>query len=405
MYKSIKDIKNLKDKKVLLKLDLNLSLDKNGRIDQDSTLRIESVLKTIKFLLSKKTKIVIISYLGRPNGFDKKYKMDAVSKILSKYIGKKIKKLDSALPQDIEKDILKMKSGDIIMLENIRFYSEEEKNDKLFAKKLAKLFNIYVNDSFSNAHRAHMSCSAIMQYLPSYAGFRLEEEIKNLSLAMKKEAGKILILGGAKVDTKLMLIKKLNNSCDYILLGGVLANTFLALRQINIGKSIYDNKFLKLAKKIDSKKIILPIDAITAKKIYSTKIEIKDIKNISDDDMILDIGPKSVELFAKYIKKSKMILWNGPMGYFENKKFQKGTMDLVYCMKKYKSIVYTGGGETVTMIKKLKLEKVFKFISTGGGAMLEFLSGLELPAIKALNKNKMSAKGGSASGGKKSKLH
>lgn len=389
MYKSIKDIKNLKDKKVLLKLDLNLSMDKNNRIDEDSSLRIESVIKTIKFLLSKKAKIIIISYLGRPNGFDKKYKMDGVSKILSKYINKKIKKLDSAQPKDIEKDISKMKSGDIIMLENIRFYSEEEKNDNVFAKDLAKLFDIYINDSFSNAHRAHMSCGAIMQYLPSYMGFRLEEEINSLSQAMKKVKAKILILGGAKVDTKLVLIKKLNNSCDYILLGGVLANTFLVTRKIAIGKSIYDDKFLKMAKKIDSKKIILPIDAITAKKIDTTYIEIKDIKNISNDDMILDIGPKSVELFAKYIKKSKMILWNGPMGYFENKKFQKGTMDLVYYMKKYKSIVYTGGGETVTMIKKLKLEKVFKFISTGGGAMLEFLSGQKMPAIVALKKSKL----------------
>ncbi len=388
MYKIIENIGDIKNKKILLKLDLNLSIDKNGKIDQDSTLRIESVIKTIKFLLAKGGKIVIISYLGRPSGFDKKYKMDEVAKILSGYVGKKIKKLNSALPKDIEKDLAQMKSKDIIMLENIRFYSEEEKNDIVFAKNLAKLFDVYVNDSFSNAHRAHMSCSAIMQFLPSYAGFRLEEEVSSLTSAMKKGNGKLLILGGAKVDTKLELIKKLRNSYDYILLGGVLANTFLASRKINIGKSIYDDKFLKLAKKIDSKKIILPVDVITAKKIDSSKTQIKDIADVDSDDMILDIGPKSVEFFGKYIKKSKMILWNGPMGYFENKKFQKGTIDLLLSMKRYKSIVYTGGGETVTMIKKLKLEKVFKFISTGGGAMLEFLSGLKMPAIEALKKNK-----------------
>ncbi len=299
MYKVIENIGNIKNKKILLKLDLNLSIDKNGKIDQDSTLRVESVVKTIKFLLVRGGKIVIISYLGRPNGFDKKYKMDEVAKILSGYIGKKIKKLDSALPKDIEKDLAKMKSKDIIMLENIRFYSEEEKNDIVFAKNLAKLFDIYVNDSFSNAHRAHMSCSAIMRFLPSYAGFRLEEEISSLTIAMKKGNGKLLILGGAKVDTKLELIKKLRNSYDYILLGGVLANTFLASRKINIGKSIYDDKFLKLAKKIDSKKIILPIDVVTAKKIDSSKTQIKDIADVDSDDMILDIGSKSVEFFGK----------------------------------------------------------------------------------------------------------
>lgn len=391
MYKTLRQIKNLKNKKVLLKVDLNLSVGKNGKIDSDSNIRIKSILNTINFLCLKNAKIIIISYLGRPEGnYDAKYKMDPVAKTLSKYLnGKKIKKLDSCVSKDIQKDIENMKAKDIIMLENIRFYKEEMINDKKFAKELARLFDLYVNDSFSNAHRNHMSSSAITEFLPSYIGIRFEEEIKSLDAVVSgKQKNKVFILGGAKVDTKLEIIKKLQGKFDFILIGGVLANTILKSRGFEIGKSICDEKFINLAKTIKNKKIILPIDALTSKSLENKNIEVKDIKKIEKDDLILDIGPKTIELFARHIKNSKMILWNGPMGYFERSEFRVGTEAILKLIKKYKIKAYTGGGETFTLLNTLKMNNIFSFISTGGGAMLEYLNSPKLPALEMLKKNK-----------------
>lgn len=394
MYKTLKQIKNLKGKKVLLKLDLNLSLDKNGKIDSDSILRIDSIVKTINFLLNKKAKIIIVSYLGRPDGkYDKKYVMNPVAKFLSKRIDKKITKLNSCRPEDIQNNIEKMKEKDIIILENIRFYKEEMTNDKAFAKKLAKLFDLYVNDSFSNAHRAHMSSCAITKFLPSYIGFRFEEEIKNLNnIINNKSQYKIFLIGGAKVDTKLELIKKLQNKFDFILVGGVLANTILKSRGFNIGKSIYDEKFLNLAKTIKNKKILLPIDGRVASSLIDKNVYTKDLKDISKNDIILDIGPKTIKLYSSFFKKSKMLLWNGPMGYFERKEFRSGTQLLLKLIKKYKIKAYTGGGETFTLLNELKMQNLFSFISTGGGAMLEYLDSPKLPALECLKNNKLNIK-------------
>lgn len=395
MYKKLESLKNLKSKKVLLKLDLNLSFLKNGKVDPENAFRVEASLKTIKYLISKKAKIAIISYIGRPDGsYDAKYKMDKVALVLSKYLNKKVKKLNSALAGDISNDILKMKDSEVVLLENIRFYKEEMVNDDKMASDLAKLFDIYVNDAFSNAHREHMSACAISKYLPSYMGFRFDYEIKELNKVLKtKFKNAILIMGGAKADTKLPVISKLISKFDKVLVGGVIANNFLYSRNISIGKSLFEEKLIKATKKIDSKKIIIPVDVVVSKNIdEKSKFQIKDIKNIEKDDIILDIGPRTIKIYLDYIKKAKFILWNGPLGYFEFKKYRRATELMIKEIKKSHAIKYSGGGETVGLLGELKMKNAFNFISTGGGAMLEFLSGKKLPGITYLEKNKLKIK-------------
>lgn len=392
MYKKLESLMNLKSKKVLLKLDLNLSFLKNGQVDPENAFRVEASLKTIKYLISKKARIAIISYIGRPDGsYDGKYKMDKVASVLSKYLNKKVKKLNSAMPKDISKDIEKMKDSDVILLENIRFYKEEMINDSYMAKQLAELFDLYINDAFSNAHREHMSACAVSKYLPSYIGFRFDYEIKELNKILKsKFKNALLIMGGAKADTKLPVISKLINKFDKILVGGVIANNFLYSRNIKIGKSVFESKLIDATKKVDSKKIIIPIDVVVSKNINEkSKSEIKDLDKIEDDDIILDIGPKTIKLYSQYIKNAKFILWNGPMGYFEIKKYRQATELMIKEIKKSKSLKYSGGGETVGLLNELKMKNAFDFISTGGGAMLEFLSGKKLPVITYLEKNKL----------------
>jgi phosphoglycerate kinase len=389
-FKSIRKIGDLQGKKVLLKLDLNLSLDKTGTVNEDSVLRIESVLPTINYLMDKGSRIIIISYLGRPAGkFVEELKMNPVAELLSKYVNKEVKKLDSSMVQNTKKDIDNMGDSDIILLENIRFYKEEKENDEKMAESLAKLFDIYVNDSFSNAHRKHMSSCAITNFLPSYMGFKFQEEIENLNNILEMDcSNRLLILGGAKLKTKLVLIEKLKDKFDKILLGGVMANTFLKARGMDIGKSIFEEECLEKAKNIDSDKIILPIDILVSKEINNeSSILTKDIEEINSDELILDIGPKTIKLFLDYIKSTDLILWNGPMGYFELNQFKNGTQELITAMVSSKAKIYTGGGETITVLNEMKMNQDFNFVSTGGGAMLEFLAGNELPALQALEDN------------------
>ncbi len=393
-YKSIGEINNLKGQKVLLKLDLNLSLDKNGKVNENS-LRIKLILPTINYLIDQGARVTIISYLGRPEAkFVEKLKMDPVANLLSKYLNKKVKKLDSCLTADIKDDINKMQDGDLILLENIRFYKEEEENDLQMAKSLSQLFDLYINDSFSNAHRKHMSSVAITKFLPSYMGFEFQDEIENLSDVLTTEcSNKVLILGGAKIKTKLSLVEKLEAKFDNVLLGGVMANVFLKIRGINIGKSIFENDCLEKAKNIDSDKIILPSDVLVSDSISADeRTDIKMIKDINNNDLILDIGLQTIKLFSEYISKAKLILWNGPMGYFELNQFRNGTQELIVQMTNSKAQLYTGGGETITILNEMNMIQDFDFVSSGGGAMLEFLAGNDLPALKALEENTLNYK-------------
>lgn len=400
--KTIKNL-NLKDKKVLLRVDFNVSI-KNNKILDDS--RIKAVLPTINYLKKQKAKIILISHLGDPFKIKKAEKIKNYSlKPISKYLKCPLVKNYKEAP----KIISQIKPGQMILLENLRFYSGEKKNDLKFAKELALLADIYINEAFSVSHRNHASVSAITNYLPSYAGFLLEKEVKSLSQILESPKHPFIVLmGGIKVSTKLPVIKNLLKMADKILIGGALANTFFKAEKINLSQSVYEKEMVKEAKRLlKNKKIVLPIDvkinlspSISQERKFKTKTqnlkleELKKIKNFK----IFDIGQETIKIFTQYLKSAKMIVWNGPMGYFEKKPFNLGTKKIIESiLKNKKAKIFIGGGETITALRQLRINKeIFinqrgyqykstgLFISTGGGAMLEFLSGKILPGIKPL---------------------
>lgn len=352
-------LRNLSKKEIfgktcLLRVDLNVS-EKEAK----NSLRILGILPTIKFLIGNGAKVVILSHRGRPNGFDKKQSLKPFAKILSSLLKKPVHFID------FKKGF---KNSEISLLENLRFLAGEEKNDKKFAKQLASLGDFFVNDAFSVSHRNAASVSAITKFLPSYVGLLLENEIKNLSLAMaKSKKPLVVILGGAKISDKIGLIENFKNKADYFLIGGGIAHNFLLAQGLPIGDSIFEEKTINFTKKmLKNKKIILPVDYI-----------IKDRK-------ILDIGPNTVKYYSDIIKNAKTIIWNGPMGYFENKKFAKGSKIIKGAILNSKAFSVVGGGETASLMSNVKGQMPNVFISTGGGAMLEYLAGKKLPGIKAL---------------------
>ncbi len=392
--KRIKDQKNLNKKKVLLRLDLNVPL-KNGSITDET--RINKIIPIIDFLIKEQSKIIIISHVGRPKG---KVIMDLSLKPICENVEKKINKKISLVKEDIFKlkkeDLFKDPNNRIVFLENIRFYKEEEKNDTNFAQQLAKLADLYVNDAFSCSHRAHASVCKITEFLPSFAGLQLETEIsalKKVTTEIKKPI--TCIIGGSKISTKIGIIKNLISKFDNIIIVGGMANNIIKYKGNQIGKSIIEENCDLMIKEIFetlkkySCKIIFPEDVLIGKNL-DDEPEIKEINNIKDDDIILDIGPKTLEKIKRIIENSETVLWNGPAGYFENPNFANGSYDIAKAItKKNKSnSIYSvvGGGDTIALINKIKLIENFNFVSTAGGAFLEYLEGKELPGIKALNK-------------------
>lgn len=357
----------LKNKTCLLRVDLNIESP------EKDAFRLQAVLPTIKFLTKNGAKVVILSHRGRPQGRESRLSLKPFAKILSRLLGKEVRFADR---------IKSFPAGDIVLLENLRFFPEEEKNDRQFAKKLASLGDIFVNDAFAVSHRANASVEAVTEFLPSYAGLLLEKEIENLDAVMKRfKKPLVIILGGAKVSDKIGLINNFLGKADCFLIGGAMANTFFALQGLPVGDSFYEK--IKLDGKITreiGEKIILPVDAV----IYKRKI--------------LDIGRETAKEYGDIVKKAATIIWNGPMGMFEDKKFAKGTEKITTAVfKNRKAGVVIGGGETVASLNKIDLR--FKipaypagrqdsriFISTGGGAMLEYLAGKKLPGIEALKK-------------------
>ena len=391
--KYIKDLENLNEKRVLLRLDLNVPL-KNGIITDQT--RIDKILPVIKFLIKKKSKIIVISHVGRPKGqINKDLSLRPICENLGKKINQKVNL--------IKDDILRLKRNDlfndtkeqIIFLENIRFYKEEEKNDTNFSKHLSKLADIFVNDAFSCSHRAHASVSKITEFLPSYAGLQLETEInalKKVTTEIKKPIA--CIIGGSKISTKIGIIKNLIPKFDNIIIVGGMANNFLDYLGNPIGKSIkedncgsiIDNIF-KTAKKY-SCKIIYPEDVVVGRSLED-KAKIKELNEVSNEDFILDIGPKTISKIKNIIEGSETILWNGPAGYFENPNFALGSYEIAKKIveKSKNNLIYSiaGGGDTIAVLNKIKAINNFDFVSTAGGAFLEYLEGKELPGIKALN--------------------
>ena len=391
--KSIKDHRNLDDKYVLLRLDLNVPL--NNGIVTDQT-RIDKILPIINFLLSKNSRIIVISHVGRPNGKkNNNLSMRPICKNLEEKINKKIKLINNDIFKLKKEDLFKDKEDEIIFLENIRFYKEEEKNDTSFAKQLASLADLFVNDAFSCSHRTHTSVSKITEFLPSFAGLQLEAELN----ALKKVTSEIkkpvtCIIGGSKISTKIGIIKNLIPKFNNIIIVGGMANNILHHKGNEIGKSIKEENCEAIIEEIFEKSkqhscsITFPIDVLVGKNLRSNS-EVKELNEINEDDLILDIGPKTINTIKKVIEKSETVLWNGPAGYFENPNFANGSYEIAKAIvkkNKNKSIYsVVGGGDTISLINKINVIKNFNFVSTAGGAFLEYLEGKDLPGIKALS--------------------
>ncbi len=387
--KSVKDIGKLKNKSVLLRADLDVPLKKIGRqfkVDDDA--RLKDLLPTLTYLLAKQAKVILIGHLDRPQGKEVKSKSLKpvcyhLEKILNQTYAFKSKKHIQFIPIEryigsaALKAVENLPAGGVVMLENLRFSDREEKNCKRFAKKLSSLGDIYVNNSFSTLHRKHASLSAIQSYLPVYYGLDVIQEIAHLQAIKQKPAKPlVLILGGAKVNTKLPVIKSFLNKADCVLVGGALANTFLKSLNFEIGRSLFDESRIQHARKIfNVNKIILPVDVVTQK-------DIKKVDQINKNDKIFDIGPTTVKMFTDKLKSAKTIIWNGPMGKFEEKKYAHGTYALARAISKSQAKNITiGGGDTHEAIKNESYKKNV-FISSGGGAMLEYLAGNPLPGLK-----------------------
>ena len=391
--KNIKDQENLNQKRVLLRLDLNVPLKNNIISDQT---RIDKIIPIIKFLLKKKAKIIVLSHMGRPKG---KVNKDLSLKLICVNVGKKINTEIRFISKDIFKlkkeDLFKDPNDQIIFLENIRFYKEEEINDTEFSKHLAGLADLFVNDAFSCSHRAHASVSKITKFLPAFAGLQLETEInalKKVTTEIKKPI--TCIIGGSKISTKIRIIKNLIPKFDNIVIVGGMANNILKYKGHEIGKSIKEdnceteiNNLFKTSKNY-SCSIILPEDVVVGKNLED-KSQVKELNEIANDDLILDIGPKTIAKIKNIIENSETVLWNGPVGYFENPNFAKGSYEIakkIIKLSKDGSIYsVAGGGDTIAVINQINALKDFNFISTAGGAFLEYLEGKELPGIKALN--------------------
>lgn len=386
---------NLKQKRVLLRVDYNIPL-KNKKIEDDT--RITQTLPTIKYLLKQKAKIILISHLGRPDGKTVSgLRLNPVAVRLSKLLKHPVKKLDECIGEKVKKAVMAMKPGDIIMLENVRFYPGEEKNDSKFSKELASLGEVYVSDCFAVAHRAHASIASISKYLPSYAGFLMQKEVEVLSGLLKKVRRPLtIIIGGIKIETKIGIIENFLPKADYFLIGGGLANTFLAAEGFNVGKSLYQADKIESAQNIMLEaealhdNFILPKDVIvadeTSEKAETAHLPVEDVIG---DMKILDIGAETIKQFIKVIQYSKTVIWNGPLGLSELEPFQKGTRaiakTLVLLKKKVQCII--GGGDTIEAVKRMGFkESQFTFVSTGGAAMVEFLEGRKLPGVEILRK-------------------
>ncbi len=388
--KSIREV-DLKGKTVIMRVDFNVPLDKAGNITDDT--RIRAALPSIQYVLEQDTKLILMSHLGRPKGQVKEeLRLTPVSARLSELLGKEVIQCRDSVGEETKKLVSGMQTGDVALLENLRFHKEEEENDPEFAKALAEYADIYVNDAFGTAHRAHASTEGIAHYLPAVGGFLIEKEIEFLGrLVFQPEHPYVAIIGGAKVSSKIAVLEKLIEKVDVMIIGGGMCYTFLKARGFEVGNSLVETEKVNLAfeliKKADERGIqfILPLDHIVAEKVdESAKVRTVDTNAIPSDMIGLDIGPKTIRVIKKEVKKGKTILWNGPMGVFEIDKFAKGTNQLAKMLASCSGMTVVGGGDSLAAVNKVGVSEKLDHVSTGGGASLEFLEGKELPGIKAL---------------------
>ena len=393
--RTIKDLNEnqLVGKKVLVRVDFNIPLNNELEITDDT--RIKAALPTIKYLISHQAKVILMSHLGRPKGeVIEKLRLDPVARRLSELLGQDVKKVNDCIGEEVEKAVLNMQKGEVILLENLRFYSEEEKNKPEFAKSLAKSADIFVNDAFGTAHRAHASTVGVAKILNSYAGFLMAKEIEVLSnLLENPERPFVVVLGGAKISGKIEIVQNLLNIADKILISGGMSYTCLAAEGYEVGNSLIEEYNLDIVRKMlksaeeQGNKIILPVDLVTTKEV-SERVESKvvEIENIPKDVIGVDLGDKSIAIFEKEIKKAKTVFWNGPVGVFEIEKYAKGTNRIAKILADMqgKAVTIIGGGDSIAAIENAGLPEKMTHISTGGGASLEFLGGKKLPGIEVL---------------------
>ena len=387
---------DLQGKRALVRADFNVPLDDSGNITDDT--RIRAALPTIQDLISKEAKVILASHFGRPKGEVKdKLRLTPVAKRLSELLGKEVVKCDDCIGDEVSSKVGGLQNGDVLLLENVRFHGEEEKNDSEFAKKLADNADLYVNDAFGTAHRAHASTEGVTHYLsPSIAGYLIEKELQYLQNAIENPQRPLAaIIGGSKVSSKIGVIETLLDKCDKLIIGGGMIFTFYKARGLNVGKSLVEEDKLELAKSLEAKAkekgvdLLLPTDVVVADNFAAdANSQTVSIDNIPDGWMGLDIGPDSVKTFQEALGSCKSVIWNGPMGVFEFDKFAVGTEAIAHTLadlSKKGATTIIGGGDSVAAVEKVGLADQMSHISTGGGASLELLEGKTLPGIAALN--------------------
>lgn len=387
--KTINDI-DVKGKRVFVRVDFNTPM-KDGVIVDET--RIRAAIPTIQQLVDGGAKVILASHLGRPKGEVKEeLRLTAAGKRLSELMNRPVKKLDVVIGEEVERAVSEMQDGDIILLENVRFHPGEEKNDPELSKSFAKLADIYVNDAFGTAHRAHSSTAGVAEYIPAVSGLLIKKELDVLGKKIEEPTRPFTaIIGGSKVKDKIGVIDKLLEKVDYLILGGGLSYTFSKAQGYDIGKSLLEEDKIDLAKEFIAKakaqgvELLTPIDAVVANEFSeNADSKVVDIDSIPSDWMGLDIGPKTAQKYADVIKSSKLIIWNGPMGVFEIDKFAQGTKAVANAMAETQGYSIIGGGDSASAVKKMSVAEKMNFISTGGGASLELMEGIELPGIAAL---------------------
>lgn len=392
MNKMTLDDIEVSGKRVFVRTDFNVPMDSNQNITDYR--RIVAALPTIRRLLDRGAKVILASHLGRPKGKRvESMSLKPVAARLSELLGRQVTMLDDCIGPDVEKAVAAMKPGDVVLLENLRFHPEEEANDPEFAKKLASLADVYVNDAFGTVHRAHASTEGIAKYLPAVAGYLVKKEIEIMGKALTNPDRPFLaIIGGAKVSTKIDVITNLLDKVDTLIIGGGMTYTFFKARGWNVGNSLLEMDKLDTAREIErlakekGVRLLLPIDNVIADDFSATaNTKVVDAGSIPDGWEGLDIGPKTVELFVNEIKKAKTIIWNGPVGAFEMEPFAKGTRAIAQALAESDAITIVGGGDSAAAVEQMGYADKMTHVSTGGGAALEFLEGKELPGIAALN--------------------
>ncbi|HET9914638.1 MAG TPA: phosphoglycerate kinase [Anaerolineales bacterium] len=384
--KTVKDI-DLKGKRVFMRVDFNVPMA-DGKVTDDK--RIKAALPTIKYVLEQGAALILASHLGRPKGGPApEFSLKAASEVLAGHLGIPVKMAPDCVGPEVEAMAKALKPGEVLMLENTRFHKGEEKNDLDLAKQMAALAEVYVNDAFGSAHRAHSSTEGIARFLPAVSGFLMEQELEYLGRAVgNPEHPYIAILGGAKISDKILVVETLAAKCDKLIIGGGMANTFLTAKGLNMQDSLVEAESIETAKSLLAKlgdKLLLPVDAVIADKFEAeANSQVVDVDKIPAGWRMLDVGPKTLELYKGALNGAKLVVWNGPVGVFEMPKFAEGTFALAKLLAESGATTVIGGGDSASAVKKAGVAKQMTHVSTGGGASLEFLEGKELPGVAAL---------------------